>query len=95
MGLWKSYLLALERHGADHQTVSGYNECSMKLFRLSLSYNMLCNLCNFNVRFAELDPYILLEWDMNMQKMKYTRESYSFKKTIQKISLSYGGRGNI
>lgn len=23
MGLWKSYLLALERHGADHQTVTG------------------------------------------------------------------------
>lgn len=23
MGLWKSYLLALERHGADHHTVSG------------------------------------------------------------------------
>lgn len=23
MGLWKSYLLALERHEADHQTVSG------------------------------------------------------------------------
>lgn len=37
MGLWKSYVLALERHGADHQTVSGYNDCSMKLFSLSLS----------------------------------------------------------
>lgn len=37
MGLWKSYLLALERHGTDHQTVSGNNECSMKLCR-SLSY---------------------------------------------------------
>lgn len=23
MGLWKSYLLALERHGAEHHTVSG------------------------------------------------------------------------
>uniref|UniRef100_A0A4W5M8F6 Spliceosome associated factor 3, U4/U6 recycling protein n=1 Tax=Hucho hucho TaxID=62062 RepID=A0A4W5M8F6_9TELE len=23
MGLWKNYLLALERHGADHQTISG------------------------------------------------------------------------
>lgn len=23
MGLWKNYLLALERHGAEHQTVSG------------------------------------------------------------------------
>ncbi len=23
MGLWKSYLLALERHGAGHQTVTG------------------------------------------------------------------------
>lgn len=23
MGLWKSYLVALERHGADHHTVSG------------------------------------------------------------------------
>lgn len=23
MGLWKSYVLALERHGADHNTVSG------------------------------------------------------------------------
>lgn len=23
MGLWKSYILALERHEADHQTVSG------------------------------------------------------------------------
>ena len=23
MGLWKNYLLALERHGADHHTISG------------------------------------------------------------------------
>lgn len=38
MGLWKSYLLALERHGADHQTVSGKNtstarSCSHKSAR--------------------------------------------------------------
>lgn len=33
MGLWKSYLQALERHGADHQTVSGNNQRPAERFR--------------------------------------------------------------
>lgn len=31
MGLWKSYLLALERHGADHQTVSGKSQTVQRM----------------------------------------------------------------
>lgn len=32
MGLWKSYVLALERHEADHQTVSGKRAPQKLLF---------------------------------------------------------------